>query len=977
MFPEVMDTTRQFSELAFHLPISERHAGFGEPVCVRAFALPSAVPSAMALLGEVAARARYGDWLLFMGGEAAPPLARIDDFLRELGAALVAFCERGGAMTALAVRAGLLREALQGGARLAREASLATLAAQLVQRAPLVAVVDDGRDLVRRGPPDTAVVTALYGGDPRRRAANVAGLRGQLLQDLPVDHYVVELIAEGEKTCLPEDLSRRVLHVPVYGGDATGDLFQKEALLNLGWRHARARHPYNHFIFTDADVMALRYDWWRLLRARLREREGMVVQGLRVAYDSGDKWYRCLSTAAYLAGGMRTDLLLSDGFAFGINHALLARIDGLNPYSIDGCGDSTFIGELFPELGRVVAHDSLRWFAPVRRALDVTVELDYLPVDLVHLFHGKLTERNYAMVALAIEAFDKPLSELITLDESGVLAWRDPRCREREILRQRALMRSRAKVEEIFASAGHPWPARLRQAFAPATEPELCLLDKLTHLTPKGQSRVFELDACLVGAYPWSFGEGVETRGPLGGLPLRADGADIWLELLAKDEVELWRAGIALAPGYIPCSLAGMRSLFLCVKLPPGAAAQLELGLGSRLADGRLVQSSFVTRAVSSRGAAPCEVTVDLSEFMVPESFDPERVETLLFACARAESLSITRVRLSPEPAEASALHLVSSERAGTPLTVSLYGFASAATALEMTLDGAGVPVLELAPAAKSAAVAFPFGPAWPITSLERYMEVELELMASCDDGGELRLVAKCEGERTVALAVLGDDELDAEGFVRKRVSLASLDPASSGLLRHARALELELTRVRFLAVRTLVVVRERPLKSFAFISSDALAARLVLAQSAGGGVVTHGGCLPVGSSRERAVVNVRVTTNGAWVLLAFNREWTALDLSRHHVVLMTMHGRHPPAPRMYIDCDTERPGELVSIPLLVSAQRPSGKELMLCGSLVELTPREREALRRARQLKLVYYDPCEVEISCAEVCVDAEKSSA
>jgi hypothetical protein len=298
---------------------------------------------------------------------------------------------------------------------------------------------------------DTAIVVAVFGKDPVRIEANIAGLREQLKQDLYADFFLVELLDEQSGSAYPEDLLNLVKHIPVTASDSSSGLFQKEALYNRGWRTALEQQSYEHFIFLDADIYCEQYDWFRRIRARLEEEPKRAVQGWRTVRDTEDPDLLYSSVGAAFVFNLQTGLPLNPGMCWGLHRSVLEMGDGFNPYCVDCAGDSAFVAEYLNT--SVQQYDpwlyQWNWFREIERSIPFHAELDCVPMDVVHVHHGPLKQRNYDGFRYALDAFP-PLRDLVRLNGDGILEWRDGKCLERRILEHRASMVSREAVDQLL-----------------------------------------------------------------------------------------------------------------------------------------------------------------------------------------------------------------------------------------------------------------------------------------------------------------------------------------------------------------------------------------------------------------------------------------------------------------------------------------------------------------------------------------------
>jgi hypothetical protein len=60
--------------------------------------------------------------------------------------------------------------------------------------------------------------------------------------------------------------------------------------------------------------------------------------------------------------------------------------------------------------------------------------MEYVNVDLKHVFHGRYVDRNYVELKNIVEKFGKNIKSLIGIDENGLLYWKDIDCKLREEL---------------------------------------------------------------------------------------------------------------------------------------------------------------------------------------------------------------------------------------------------------------------------------------------------------------------------------------------------------------------------------------------------------------------------------------------------------------------------------------------------------------------------------------------------------------
>ncbi len=298
---------------------------------------------------------------------------------------------------------------------------------------------------------DTAIIVVSFGDDPVRTQANTTGIQQQLQQDLYCDLYLVEMLPKSGESAYSEELLAQINHLTVQSTPRNQNLFQKESLMNYGWRKVLERHDYQYFIFTDADIYAEDLSWFRQIRQRLQINPAAAVQGYRIVQDTLDPQIQYSSLASAYVLDYQTDLSLNPGLCWGLSRQLLEMGDGFNSQCLDCAGDSAFVREYLnwehfqydPYL------DKYRWFQEIYRELPYRAELDGVPVDIIHVHHGYLQQRNYLGIRYAIDGLP-PIPTLIGKDENGLSYWRDEQCVERQIMMRTKDMGSEDAVDQLF-----------------------------------------------------------------------------------------------------------------------------------------------------------------------------------------------------------------------------------------------------------------------------------------------------------------------------------------------------------------------------------------------------------------------------------------------------------------------------------------------------------------------------------------------
>ena len=147
---------------------------------------------------------------------------------------------------------------------------------------------------------------------------------------------------------------------------------------------------------------------------------------------------------------------MNPGLCWGISSCVLEAGNGFNAKCLDCAGDSVFVAEYLNWDCFQYDHflDNFQWFQEIKRSLPFRAELDGVSVDIIHVHHGYLEERNYNGVRYAIDGFP-PIETLVDRDENGLLLWRNANCIERQIMKHTKVMHDNAAVDRIFDHFGY------------------------------------------------------------------------------------------------------------------------------------------------------------------------------------------------------------------------------------------------------------------------------------------------------------------------------------------------------------------------------------------------------------------------------------------------------------------------------------------------------------------------------------------
>jgi hypothetical protein len=298
---------------------------------------------------------------------------------------------------------------------------------------------------------DTAGIIVTYGNDKKRIRATKNAFRQLYKQSLPIHLFFIELIFDDDDSNYSDFLRRfqNVTHHIVVGTDSNRDLWQKEALMNIG---ASFAVDYKYLIFLDGDIYSKRTEWLERIRYLLSKSEYNAVQGFRLSRDTEDERLSFMSMASIHCLDYDSDLPINPGLCWGITQKFYKSMCGFNPFFIDGGGDSGFVSEFLNNDN--VEYDtflsSFNWFDSIYRQNLPKAELQCVDVDIVHVNHGPFKKRNYNTIRYCIDKLGKPINDFVRLDANNLLAWIDPNCSERKLLKLRSEMSSNDDVNVLY-----------------------------------------------------------------------------------------------------------------------------------------------------------------------------------------------------------------------------------------------------------------------------------------------------------------------------------------------------------------------------------------------------------------------------------------------------------------------------------------------------------------------------------------------
>lgn len=492
---------------------------------------------------------------------------------------------------------------------------------------------------------DTAIITVFFGDDELRLAAAEQALLGQSKQDLQADHFLLELVNSRSESRLQPSLRNCFHYVAVEEREQNQDLFQKEALYNLGWKRALAARRYRFFIFTDADVYSADPAWFRKIRQRLLDDPSRLVQGFRLVWDERDPDFIFQSLGALHTQKVPRDLNVNPGLCWGLDARTLIAGGGFNPFCIEGGGDCLFVAEYLNH--RDMAYElgllQWEWYARLIRDLPYSARLDAVEVDLFHCFHGKFSERRAYETFQALSRL-APLETFVKIDQNGLLAWRDPNCAERRLLQRRSELVDEEAVERVLATLGLP-VARSAEAFSVRMAP--------FRTAPWGTEKTVPVQESVLSLFDadWEYGDfkrgswsdNVLNAGPNRELPVKLQSGGPRLALRGNGEADHWVAVLAVRPNWTWADFSCRRSMILTVATKSGQET-VRLRLHSIEPGDREYSSSEVVLKLDT--SEPELVTIPLGAFGDESAFNPRRTRKVSVTGNRTCHLEITDVRV-------------------------------------------------------------------------------------------------------------------------------------------------------------------------------------------------------------------------------------------------------------------------------------------------------------------------------------------
>jgi hypothetical protein len=307
---------------------------------------------------------------------------------------------------------------------------------------------------------ETSIVLVHYGSNEKRISATKRAMNKILYQNiLDVEFIFVEVVED--KTVFPElNFKSNWNHIVIKEKESNKDIFQKEAMMNIGAKQAKG----SIIIFIDSDVWTDRYDWLDSISIKIKKNTNKIVHGFSFCQDTKDPNHVFVSAGLNMCKNIESSLYENPGLVFGVSKQLLEQNDYLNPFHILGGGDSLILHEYLNKCNGSWARWMIDNFPKIKniiREVPTSGIFDYVNCIINHENHGNINLDYYSMKYYLLEYFTKEIKELVKIGENGLLEWIDSNCIERQINKARFKITTKESAKEVCEEIKKEYYARL------------------------------------------------------------------------------------------------------------------------------------------------------------------------------------------------------------------------------------------------------------------------------------------------------------------------------------------------------------------------------------------------------------------------------------------------------------------------------------------------------------------------------------
>ena len=285
---------------------------------------------------------------------------------------------------------------------------------------------------------DMALILAAFGDDEEHLAPMRTCLFERLLK-MPYRPVVVlvEVVRAGMKTRFPEvEGDDRIRHIIVKEKFENREIFHKESCFNIGAKSLDL-DKIKYLIFHDLDMFPLDGQWLEHIRAKFEEHkestgnDDLYLQNFSTYSDYIERQrkygYAYAKVRVHIKAGpisngpggswtMTSDTYRKSGEWYA--KAMNAPNDCMAVFRWDNtCNYSDFGVDIWEWYAKI-AHEA--------KSYPVKFDVDYIPIEMCHMYHGPGTERAHGESRAIIASFTKDVDDLVYVSDNGLSAWKNP-----------------------------------------------------------------------------------------------------------------------------------------------------------------------------------------------------------------------------------------------------------------------------------------------------------------------------------------------------------------------------------------------------------------------------------------------------------------------------------------------------------------------------------------------------------------------